>query len=67
MGFFKKSDLKKSYKLGEQLGSGNFAVVRKADNLNAKKNGFPIYVAVKVIDKSKVEDMQDIQVPPELL
>ena len=43
--------------MGAQLGSGNFAVVkkaiRKADNAE---------VAIKIIDKAKVEDMNDITV-----
>jgi serine/threonine protein kinase len=60
MGFFKKSEIKKNYDLGDQLGSGNFAVVKKAKNKNSG-NGFPEDVAVKIIDKAKVEDMGDIQ------
>ena len=57
MGIFTKdSDLKKAYTIGKQLGSGNFAVVkkcvRKSDNVKC---------AVKIIDKSKVEDMADIE------
>ena len=30
MGFFKISEVKKKYDIGETLGSGNFAVVKKA-------------------------------------
>ena len=64
MGFFKKSDLKKSYELGDDLGTGNFAVVKRAKH--KKKKGdegseIPDEVAVKIIDKAKVEDMNDIQ------
>ena len=42
--FFKKSEIKKNYDLGDQLGSGNFAVVKKAKNKNSG-NGFPEDVA----------------------
>jgi len=60
MGFFKKSDLKKNYDIGKQLGSGNFATVHSATN-KTNNSDIPKDVAVKVIDKSKVEDMNDIQ------
>mmetsp|Transcript_18708 Transcript_18708/g.40335 ORF Transcript_18708/g.40335 Transcript_18708/m.40335 type:complete len:327 (-) Transcript_18708:152-1132(-) len=63
MGLFKKSELAKNYKVGEQLGSGNFAVVKKAEKIkkdDSDKN-IPKYVAVKIIDKAKVEDMGDIK------
>ena len=59
MGFFKKSDLKKNYEIGDQLGSGNFAVVKKAIN-KQKDSKIPKEVAIKIIDKAKVEDMGDI-------
>lgn len=57
MGFFtKKATVERSYAIGEQLGEGNFAVVKRA---TAKKgNG---QVAIKIIDKSKVESMEEIQ------
>ena len=66
--FSKKSELSKCYEVGEALGSGNFATVHKAkakegrmwkkpDNSEEK---VPEAVAVKIIDKSKVEDMNDI-------
>jgi len=62
MGFFKKSDLKKNYDLREDLGSGNFAVVKKAKVKNWEKgSAIPQEVAIKIIDKAKVEDMNDIQ------
>jgi serine/threonine protein kinase len=48
--------------LAEQLGSGNFAVVKKATKTDKnKKEGIPHEVAIKIIDKSKVEDMGDIE------
>ena len=59
MGFFKKSDLKKNYEIGDQLGSGNFAVVKKAIN-KQKDSKIPKEVAIKILDKAKVEDMGDI-------
>ena len=63
MGLFKKSELKKNYELGKDLGSGNFAVVKLATNKSFGKSGntIPETVAIKVIDKAKVEDMNDIQ------
>jgi len=60
MGFFKKTELSKQWKLDDQLGTGNFAVVKKAEKTSKNKSEFPQHVAVKVIDKSKVEDMNDI-------
>jgi len=61
MGFFKKSELNKMYKVGEPLGSGNFAVVKKAEKTkNNTDSKIPENVAIKIIDKSKVEDMNDI-------
>mmetsp|Transcript_63498 Transcript_63498/g.189186 ORF Transcript_63498/g.189186 Transcript_63498/m.189186 type:complete len:185 (+) Transcript_63498:70-624(+) len=64
MGIFKKAEIKKNYNFGNQLGSGNFAVVKKASaNKDAEdgavKKGDE--VAIKIIDKAKVEDMEDIQ------
>ena len=58
MGFFtKQSDLKKKFTVEDKtLGSGNFAVVKKATR---KSDG--LVCAVKIIDKAKVEDMQDIE------
>ena len=62
-GFFNKSDLKAKYTVAtEQLGSGNFAVVKKATKTAKNTNAaVPQEVAIKFIDKSKVEDMNDIQ------
>ena len=60
MGLFKKSELKTNYDLGKDLGSGNFAVVKEATN-KKKDSSIPQRVAIKVIDKAKVEDMNDIQ------
>ena len=56
MGIFSKSELKKKYTIDSKvLGSGNFAQVKKCTNT---KDGTTW--AVKIIDKSKVEDMGDI-------
>ena len=52
------------YKKGDKLGDGNFAIVYKAKKAKANpatKSNIPDDVAVKVIDKAKVEDMQDVQ------
>jgi len=63
MGLFKKSEVKRNYEMGKDLGSGNFAVVKQAVNkkFGAAGNNIPQDVAIKVIDKAKVEDMNDIQ------
>jgi len=71
MGLFSKtSELKKYYEVGALLGSGNFAEVHdgKAKDNNrtytkpdGKKEPIPTSIAIKIIDKSKVEDMNDIQ------
>jgi len=55
MGIFRKAEIAKNYSIGQQLGSGNFAVVKKAVR---KADGQE--VAIKIIDKAKVEDMNDI-------
>jgi serine/threonine protein kinase len=61
--FFKKSEISKNYVLGDTLGSGNFATVKRAQYKGKEKiESMPENVAVKIIDKSKVEDMNDIQV-----
>ena len=70
MGIFsKKSKVKQLYDMDKkELGSGNFAkvfrAVKKKDNSNAS---IPEIVAIKVIDKSKVEDMGDIERECELM
>jgi len=59
MGLFskKENELKKKYEIDKgTLGTGNFATVKKAKK---KENG--VMYAVKIIDKSKVEDMGDIE------
>jgi len=62
MGFFnKKSEVNKNYSLGKDLGSGNFAVVKLATKKPTAPPEVPNDVAIKVIDKSKVEDMGDIE------
>ena len=74
MGFFKKSDITKLYEIGDELGSGTFAKVKKAKRkaktadvekeVGGKKKVVlkaGADVAIKIIDKAKVEDMQDIQ------
>eukprot|EP00967_Tisochrysis_lutea_P017716 scaffold20064_cov32-Tisochrysis_lutea.AAC.1 len=47
----------------ETLGSGNFASVKRAQYKGKEKiESMPENVAIKIIDKAKVEDMNDIQV-----
>jgi serine/threonine protein kinase len=67
--FKKSSEIKKYYDIGDVLGTGNFAEVCRS---KVKEKGrsytlpsgetkeIPTDVAVKIIDKSKVEDMGDI-------
>jgi len=63
MGFFsKKAEVNKFYSWDskkDMLGEGNFAKVYKATN-TGKVEGVPSTVAVKVIDKAKVEDQGDV-------
>jgi len=61
MGFFSTSELKKCYDIGPTLGSGAFAVVKECTNKKANENKFPAKVAIKVIDKRKVDDMNDVK------
>lgn len=56
--FFKKAAIEKNYTMGEKLGEGNFAVVKRA----VKKGNDKSEYAIKIIDKTKVDDMNDIQV-----
>ena len=71
MGLFSKAAIDKKYLIEKkELGSGNFAVVKKAtikpgvkpadipEGLVDRKGAAE--VAVKIIDKAKVEDMNDI-------
>ena len=60
MGIFAKTEVKKHYNFGKQLGSGNFAVVYTCIKKNDEKPSIPQEVAIKVIDKAKVEDMNDV-------
>ena len=57
MGIFNKtSELKKKYDVDKAvLGSGNFAEVKKCTSKETGKTH-----AIKIIDKAKVEDMEDI-------
>jgi len=54
--FFKKSDIKKNYEIGDTLGTGNFAVVKLGIHKETKTTW-----ALKMIDKSKVESMEELQ------
>ena len=64
MGIFSKTaPLNKKYEVDKPiLGSGNFATVKKCK----RKDTGDVY-AVKIIDKSKVEDMGDIQREVEIM
>ena len=64
-----KSEVKKIYDFGDLLGTGNFAEVFKCKlkesergytKTGGAKGAIAKDVAIKVIDKSKVEDMEDI-------
>eukprot|EP00055_Hartaetosiga_balthica_P018571 m.134796 g.134796 ORF g.134796 m.134796 type:complete len:414 (+) comp9734_c0_seq1:249-1490(+) len=50
-----KSDVEKSYKLGHELGTGNFAVVRLAEHRQTKKK-----YAVKIINKALCAGKEDM-------
>jgi len=61
--------VKKHYEVGELLGTGNFAEVHKGKTKDRSRTWkssdgtdkhLPEMVAIKIIDKSKVEDMGDI-------
>ena len=66
--FNKSSGVKKHYDMGQLLGTGNFAEVFKSTckegreyvKPDGSKGEIPKDVAIKSIDKSKVEDMNDI-------
>ena len=66
--FNKTSGVKKHYDMGQLLGTGNFAEVFKSTckegreyvKPDGSKGEIPKDVAIKSIDKSKVEDMNDI-------
>ena len=66
MGLFSKAAIDKKYVIEKkELGSGNFAVVKKATIKPGVKasdipEGMGTEVAIKIIDKAKVEDMNDI-------
>ena len=66
MGFFKQSEIKKRYDIGDTLGSGNFATVKRATSKQPTQ-GIPTDVAIKIIDKAKVDDMQDIRREVEIM
>ena len=57
----KTSQIKKKYSFGSQLGSGNYAVVFEGTKKNATDDPrIPMQVAIKAIDKSKVQDIAQI-------
>ena len=67
--FKKSSEIKKYYDIGDVLGTGNFAEVCRSTLKekgrtyaipSGETKAIPDSVAVKIIDKSKVEDMGDI-------
>ena len=78
MGLFSKAAIDKKYVIEKkELGSGNFAVVKKATiKPGVKPADIPpglelgkgtTEVAVKIIDKAKVEDMNDIALEIEVM
>ena len=52
-----QGEISKRYIWGATLGSGNYAVVKKA-----MRRADQTMVAIKIIDKAKVEDLNDITV-----
>ena len=63
MGFYRKSEVKRHYDLLDTLGSGSFSIVKRATRLRPSSEVVPdVHVAVKIIDKAKVDDMVDIRV-----
>eukprot|EP00056_Hartaetosiga_gracilis_P001575 m.45873 g.45873 ORF g.45873 m.45873 type:complete len:433 (+) comp10699_c0_seq4:506-1804(+) len=50
-----KSDVERNYKLGHQLGTGNFAVVRYAEHRQTKKK-----YAIKIINKALCSGKEDM-------
>jgi hypothetical protein len=63
MGFYRKSEVKRYYDLLETLGGGSFAIVKRATRLRpSSEAAIPEHVAMKIIDKAKVDDMVDIRV-----
>ena len=63
MGFYRMSEVKRHYDLLETLGSGSFAIVKRATRLQPSSEvNIPEHVAIKIIDKAKVDDMLDIRV-----
>ena len=63
MGFYRMSEVKRHYDLLETLGSGNSAIVKRATRLQPSSEvDIPEHVAIKIIDKAKVDDMLDIRV-----
>lgn len=70
--FFKKAEVKAKFEMGEVLGQGNFAIVKVAKTTDKRKKDkdsgpIPDRVAIKIIDKSKVEDMNDIDREVEIM
>ena len=63
MGFYRKSEVTRHYDLLETLGSGSFSIVKRATRLRPSSEVVPdVHVAVKMIDKAKVDNMIDIRV-----
>lgn len=62
MGFFKTSEFKSKYEPGEELGRGNFAVVKEATNRETKEK-----VAVKILTIDDPEEYGHIKKEIEIL
>ena len=67
-----QAEVKSKFEMGEVLGQGNFAVVKVAKTTDKRKKDkdsppIPDRVAIKIIDKSKVEDMNDIDREVEIM
>ena len=53
--------LEGAFAVGDVIGEGSFATVHRAVNINGLAHGVPGVVAVKLIDKARVESMTDVE------
>eukprot|EP00966_Prymnesium_polylepis_P218767 5062691-Prymnesium_polylepis.1 len=64
----KSSDFKKRYELKQELGRGSFATVRLAKYKDVKEGGkIPEEVAVKIIEKGMLDDINNVRLEIEIM